>query len=198
VPFLAVGDDVQQPLCRWHVVGITGGHGLPGVAGRVDVSETERFQEPGFAVGAMVGQGLAGPLAGDQDAPSGVAEVLVPVCLAGAPSGAHALMGVLGLDAVAQPVGARRRARLAPERVGQPLGVLLLGAGGRLVAVGDVLGEVFRQVADAAGRVLRSAEYALSVELRPEPGDMQRLVIGTDGVERLVPGRQELAVDGSR
>ena len=169
-------------MCRGHVVGVAGGDGLPGVAGRVGVGDAERFQEPGFAVGAMIGQGLAGPLAGDQDAPPCIAEVLAAVCLAGAPAGAHALAGVLGLDAVAQPVGAGRRAWLVSERVGQALSVVLPGAGGRLVAVGHILGEVFGQVPDAAGRVLRPAEHALSVELRAEPRDVQRLVVVADGV----------------
>jgi hypothetical protein len=61
---------------------------------------------------------------------------------------------VLGLDAVAQPVRAPGRARLEPQRLGQPVHVCALCVGVGLVAVRDVLGEVFGQVADAPGRVL--------------------------------------------
>ena len=56
--------------------GSPGRDGLPGVPGRVGCRNTERGQQPVLAVGAVVGQGLAGPLAGDQDAAAGVAEVL--------------------------------------------------------------------------------------------------------------------------
>ena len=79
------------------------------------------------AVGAVVGEGLAGPFAGDQDAASGVAEVLAAVGFALAVPGAQARPRVLGLDAVAQPVRAGRRARLVPQRVGEPFGVVVLG-----------------------------------------------------------------------
>ena len=44
----------------------------------------------------MVGEGLAGSFARDQDAASGVAEVLAAVGFAGAPAGTLALAGVLG------------------------------------------------------------------------------------------------------
>jgi len=182
MPSLAVGDDMKEPLSGRHVVEVTRGNRLPRVPAWVSCRKTEGLQKPVLAVGPVVGEGLAGPLAGDQDAAPGIAEVLAAMRLAGAPAGAQALMGVLGLDAVAQPVRARRRAWLVSERVGQALRVILLGAGGRLVAVGHVFGEVFRQVSDAAGRVFRPAEHALSVELRPKPCDMQRLVIGADRV----------------
>jgi hypothetical protein len=69
--------------------------------------EAEGLGEPGFAVGAVVGEGFAGPFAGDQDAASGVAEVFAAVGFAFAPAGDLAGSGVLGLDAVAEPVRAR-------------------------------------------------------------------------------------------
>jgi hypothetical protein len=140
----------------------------------------------------VIGEGLAGPFAGDQDAAPGVAEVLAAVGLAGAAARSQAFARVLGLDAVAQPVGTGRGARLVAQRVGQPSGMRLLGVGGGLVAVGDVLGQVLGEVADAPGRVAASGEHALGVELRAEPGDVQRLVVVADGVECLVPGGQEL------
>ena len=82
MPSLAVGDDVQQSLAVGHVVGITGGDGCPGIPGGVVGRDTERGQEPGLAVGAVVGEGLAGPFAGDQNAAARVAEVLAAVGLA--------------------------------------------------------------------------------------------------------------------
>ena len=192
MPALPVGDDVQQPLCGWHVVGVAGGDGLPLVAVRVGAGDAEGLQEPVPAVGAVVGQRLARPFAGDQDAAPGVAEVLAAVGFAGAPARAHALAGVLGLDAVAQPVRAGRRARLVPERVDQALRVRVLCVGVGLVAVADVLGQVLGQVPDAPRRVLRLGEDPLGVELRPEPGDVQGRVLGAYRVERVIPGLEEL------
>ena len=40
-------------------------------------------------------------------------------------------------------------------------------------------------------RVLGSGEHALGVEPDPEPGHVPRLILVADGVERLVPGRQD-------
>src|SRR6185312_8068594 len=120
-------------------------YGFPGVPGRVGCRNTEGPQQPVLAVGAVVGQRLAGPLTRDQDPPPGVAEVIGVVGFALAPAGSLARPGVLGLDAVAEPVRAPRRARLIPQRVGQPGGVILLRSGGGLVAVSDLLGEVLGQ-----------------------------------------------------
>jgi hypothetical protein len=66
VPFLTVGDDVQQALGERHVVGVAGGDRLPRVAGRVGGRDAQAGQEPGFSVGAVVGEGFAGPSAGNQ------------------------------------------------------------------------------------------------------------------------------------
>src|SRR5215467_3312959 len=73
--------------------------------------------------GAVVGQGLAGPFAGDQDAAAGVAAVLGPVRLALALARDERGPGVLRLDPVAEPVRARRRAGLIPQGFGQPVRV---------------------------------------------------------------------------
>ena len=193
---MAVGDDVQEAPGVLHVVGVAGGDGFPGVAGWIGGGLAEGGQEPVLAVGAVIGQRLAGPLAGDQDAASGVPEVFAAVGFALACAGDQAGAGVLGLDAVAQPVGAPRRARLVPQRLGQLLDVSPLGVACGLVAVGDVFGEVLGQVADAAGRVLRPAQDALGVEPVPEPGHVQRLILVADGVEGLVPGGQDFAGGG--
>ena len=140
MPLNAVGDDVQEPLPVGHVVWIAGRDRFPGVPGRVCCRKPERAGQPGPPVGAVVGQGLAGPLAGDQDAAPGVAEVLAAVGLALAGPGPQARPGVARLDAVAEPVRACRRARLVPQRPGEPGGVVGLVVGGDLVAVAEVLG----------------------------------------------------------
>ena len=108
-------------------------------------------------------------------------------------AGGQAGPGVLGLDAVPQPVRAPRRARLIPQRLGQPGGVIVLRAGGGLVAVAHLLGEVLGQVADAPGRVRGPGEHALGVEPFPEPGHVPGQVIAADGIQGLIPGRQHLA-----
>ena len=73
-PALAVGDDVQQAPGMFHVVRVAGRDGFPGVVGRVGCRNTEGGHEPVLAVGAVVGQRLTGPLAGDQDPAARVAE----------------------------------------------------------------------------------------------------------------------------
>ena len=107
-PVHPVGDDVQQPLPGGHVVLVPGLDQFPGVPVRVGCRKTEGFGQPVLAVGAVVGQRLAGPFAGGQHAATGVAEVFAAVRLALARSGPQALLSVLRLDAVAQPVRAGR------------------------------------------------------------------------------------------
>jgi hypothetical protein len=155
LPADTVGDDVQQSPCGGQVVVVAGGDGFPGVAIRVSCRKPEGFHQPVLAVGAVVGEGLAGPLSGDEHAASGVAEVLAAVGFALARAGSRARLGVLRLDAVAEPVGAGWRAWLEAQRVGEPVDVAPLVAAVGVVAVGDMLGEVLGQVADAAVRVFR-------------------------------------------
>jgi len=174
-----------------HVVAIAGVDGFPGVAAGVGCRKPEGLQEPVLAVGAVVSEGLAGPFAGDEDAAAGVAEVFAAVGFAFAGARAHMRLGVLGLDAVAEPVGAGRRAGFVAERVGEPVGVAHLVVGLRGVAVSDVLGEVLGQVADAAACVLRPGQDALRVEAVSEPGYMRRFGVRADRIERFVPGRQD-------
>ena len=66
---------------------------------------------------------------------------------------------------------------------------LRVGAGG--VAAAELFGQVFGEVADAPFGVSGSAEHALGVELRSEPGHIQRLVIQADRIECVIPGRQQ-------
>jgi hypothetical protein len=196
VPVLAVGDDVEEAAAVFHVVGVAGVDGFPAVAGRVNGGLPEGLQEPVAPVCAVVGECLAGPFAGDQDPAPGVAEVLAAVCLTPAGAWREAEAGVFGLDAVPEPVGASRRARLVPQRFGELVDVGALAVGLGLVAVGDVLGEVFGQVADATRGVLGSGQDTLGVEPGPEPGHVQRLVLFADAVGGLVPGGQDLAGGG--
>ncbi len=140
LPLDAVCDDVQEPLAVGHVVRVAGLDRFPAVPGRVGCRNPERAGDPCPPVGAVVGQGLAGPLAGDQDTAPGVAEVLAAVGFALAGARAQARAGVFGLDAVAEPVRAGRRAGFIAQRVGEPGCVVGLGAGGGLVAVAEVLG----------------------------------------------------------
>ena len=86
LPSDAVGEDVQEPSAMRHEVLISGGDGFPAVPVFVG-GEVEHGQEPGFAVGAVVGEGFAGPFAGDQDPAAWVAEVLAAVGFALARSG---------------------------------------------------------------------------------------------------------------
>jgi hypothetical protein len=128
---------MKHPPRVIQVIRVTRGHDLPGIAGGVSCRKTERLQEPLLAIGAMVGQRLAGPLAGDQHPPPGVAEVIGVVGLALAPAGNQAGPHVLGLDTVAEPVRAGRRARLEPQRLSQPGRMRLLSVGLGAVAVTD-------------------------------------------------------------
>ena len=95
LPLDAVGDDVQEPLTVGHVVRVAGFDRFPGVPARISCWNPERAGKPGPPVGAVVGQGLAGPLAGDQDPAAAVAEVFAAVCFALAGARAQAWAGVV-------------------------------------------------------------------------------------------------------
>jgi hypothetical protein len=155
LPADAVGDHVEQSARDGHVILVARGDRFPGVAGRVGCRKAERFRQPVLAVGTVVGEGLAGPLAGDQHAPPAVAEIFAAMRLASARARPHVRLGVLRLDTVAEPVGAGRRARLEAQRVGEPVGVAHLVVSLGMVAVADVLGEVLGYVADATACVPR-------------------------------------------
>ena len=122
-PGHAVGDDAEDAPSGWHVVGVAGGDGFPGVPCWVGGGEAEGFGEPVLPVGAVVGKGLTGPFAGDQDPASGVAEVFAAVCLALAGARTQSGAWVPGLDAVAEPVRARRGAGFVAQRARQAVDV---------------------------------------------------------------------------
>src|SRR2546423_3899856 len=108
--------------------------GFPGVPVRVGCRNTEGPQEPFLTIGAVIGQGLAGPLTRDQDPPPRIAEVIGIVSLALAGSRGQAGSDVLGLNAVPQPVGSPGRTRLKPQGLSQPGSVIVLRADRGLVA----------------------------------------------------------------
>ena len=92
------------------------------------VAETPRVRrQPFLAVGAVVGQGLAGPLAGDQDPPPGVAEVISTggPCPCRAP-GVRPGRAFLGWMPYRSQLAHRGEHGLMPQGLGQPSGVVVL------------------------------------------------------------------------
>lgn len=71
-----------------------------------DACREEDLFDDSATVGPMLGQGLAGPAAGGQDAAAAETEVFAVVSLGRAVPGDQAGARVLGLGAVAEPVGA--------------------------------------------------------------------------------------------
>ena len=108
--------------------------------------------------------------------------------LALAAAGDQAGPGVLGLDSVAEPVGAGRRARLIAQRLSQP-GRMVRPVGVGAVAVADLLGQVLGQVADTPGGILDPASTPSALNWSPNRatwwGWSPKLVEG------LVPGSQD-------
>jgi hypothetical protein len=130
LPSEPVRHDVEHPPGMVHMVRVRWGDKFPGVPDWVGCRNTERAQQPLFPVGAVVGQGLARPLPRDQHPPPRIAEVVSVVGFAFTRAGPLAGPGVLGLDAVPEPVGAPRGARLIPQGVSEPGGMVVFGAGG--------------------------------------------------------------------
>ena len=143
-------------------------------------------------------QGLAGPVPGDQDAAAAAAEVLPVVRLAGAAAGDEAGSGLVGLDAVAQPVRAARAsraasaARRAAGRCAPPgPGVLSWSPSGSAMDLVRYLVR-YRTARSASGE---GAMMPAMSSWRAEPHHVRRLGVrvGVELVERLVPGGQHLA-----
>src|SRR6185437_14899158 len=86
-PADAVADDMQETTRSGQVVGVAWLDRFPRIAVGVGCRKVEHCHEPGLAVGPVVGECLAGPLARDEDTASGVAEVVGAVCLALAAAG---------------------------------------------------------------------------------------------------------------
>nr|WP_305786198.1 hypothetical protein [Actinoplanes lichenis] len=70
------------------------------------IADAEQRLDPGVCVGAVVGEGLAGPVAGDEDAPAADAEGGLLVNPALAVAGSQLAVCLFGLDGVEQPIGA--------------------------------------------------------------------------------------------
>jgi hypothetical protein len=112
-------------------IGVIRAGQLPGVGGRLvraggvavvgASADAEEVADPGAGVGAVVGEGFSGPVAGDEDAPAAGAEGGPLVDLALAAPGLQPPMCLLRLDAIQEPVGAplvaRRDAQLVPQPV---------------------------------------------------------------------------------
>ena len=193
-PAHSLGDHPEQPLGWDQVVVIGGADTLPAVtAVVVGCRKTKLLHQPGLAVAAMVGQGLARPLARDQDPAPGVAQMLGPVRLALTPARDQALARALGCDAISEPVRAPRRARLIAKRLDQPGHMRALSVGVCLMAFADLLHEVLGEVADAVGGVFGPCQHALRIKLGPEPDNVPRVVAGADRIHGFIPRRQQIA-----
>lgn len=90
-PALPLGDDLHEQLEPVGLVGVAGPEQLPGVAAGVALGcgllglRFDGAEDPEHVVAAfapVLGEGAAGPLAGDQAAAAGVAEVLGAVSFA--------------------------------------------------------------------------------------------------------------------
>ena len=115
-PSCAVGQYLQEPVSCRKAVRIARGDAIPAVVRLVNCRKIQHRHEPGLPVSAMVGQGLAGPFAGDQDAPAGEAKVLGPVGFALAQARDQPRSRVFGLDTVAElHPGHRRPGRSRPR-----------------------------------------------------------------------------------
>ena len=114
----AIGDSVQQPPVVFHVVGRRG-RPAPEPAGRC--RNPECLNDPVLAVGAVVGQRLARPLARGQDAAPAVAEVFAAVGFAFAGAGDQAGRAFLGWMPYRSQLAHRgEQARIAAPRRAVP------------------------------------------------------------------------------
>src|SRR6266498_786363 len=160
-PLDLLRDGAQEPVLQWLHVGVGGAGPLPGDRGWrtgfgrdggdlvVPVADAEEGTYPRTGVGAVVGEGLAGPVAGDQDAAAADAEGGFLVDAALAVAGPQLGVCLLRLDAVEEPVGAPVRAGCDAQLLPEPVEVVPLGLRADGVAVGGVLGEVLGDVADS-------------------------------------------------
>ena len=143
-PSLPFGDCLEeQDGSRWDVgVGGCGAFPLVGAVletvGGVDAGGFEELPNEFGPFCAVIVEGLIGPLAGDQDAASGDAQVFGLVGFALAASRRHGVAGAFGLDSVEQPHRTARRARRDAEFGVEPVGVVAVGVGGVLVEPGGL------------------------------------------------------------
>ena len=200
-----------------HVVLVAGLDGFPGVAGRVGCRKTERLSQPGFPVSAVVGQRLAGPLAGDQHAPPGVAEVFAAVrlALARAQAAGPAWRSWAGCrSAASSRTSASTAPTAAPQRAGRraPAGRRCRAGGSRPPAWSGTWSG-----SRCTGWLPWTRPARPGRRTGPEPGHVQRLVLApmassassqvgstspvsgsTYPAVGLVPDRQLVAVEADR
>jgi S-(hydroxymethyl)mycothiol dehydrogenase len=99
--------------------------------------QAEQHADPVAGVGPVIGQGLAGPVAGDENAAPADAERGPLVYPAFAGTGTELAVRLLGLHSVEQPVGATVRAGRNPQLVPEPFQVGTLRVGGDGVTLTD-------------------------------------------------------------
>jgi hypothetical protein len=163
------------------------------VLGAVRGLDTGLFEElPNefAAFGAVVIQGLVGPLPRDQDTTASDAQVFGPVRLVLAVARSHGMSDAFGLNAVEQPHRTPRRARGDLQFGVQPSGVVAVGVGGVLTessGLPDAFGQIFCEVSDVATGLFGAPQNSLDVHLSTELDN----VCGFDQfLTSLVPARQ--------
>ena len=182
-----------SPSGREHV----GGH--PFDLGGEHAGRVEGFADDGGPVGPVLGEGLAGPLAGDQDAAAAEAEVFPVVRLArrsGRGRG-RGRVGRVGCRSAASSRSAASRAASAARRAAGRCappgpGCVSWSPSGSAIGFGEVLG----QVADGPVRVRGGGDDAGHVELACRTASRAPACASGSAcelVERLGPGGQHLA-----
>jgi hypothetical protein len=94
--------------CGLRALRVTTSTPTPRISAGIGCRNTKQLRQPRFAVGPVVGEGLARPLAGDEDTATRVAEVVAAVRFAFALARHQPGSRILRGNAVAQPVRARR------------------------------------------------------------------------------------------
>jgi hypothetical protein len=182
-PSLSFGDGLQEQHGPGWDVEIGGCRTFPSVGPVVravaglNAGLLKKLPNEFATFGAVIVEGLVGPLAGDEDAAAGDAQMVELVGFAFAPSGGHGVSGAFGLDAVEQPYQAPRRAGGDLELSVQPPDVLSLGVGGALAESGglaNALGQILGEVTDVASGFLAATQDPLDVHLFAESDDVGR------------------------
>ena len=131
----------------------------------------------------VIRQGLPGPVAGNEDAAAAETEILPIMGLPWASARPQTRGGVLGLDAVAEPVRTRLRhtaATAIPREAGQcaphTAGSDGLSSGVWVSAMD--FGQILRQIADGAVRIFGGGDNPGEIGLGAESGHMHRPGVG--------------------
>ena len=117
--------------------------------GGLDAGLLEQLPNKFAAFDAVIVQAFVGPLARDEHAAPGDAQVFESVGFALAAPRRQGVPGTFGLDPIQQPHRTPRRTRSDLQFGVQPVNVITLGLGGVLVEAGGLV--------DAFGEVLRDA-----------------------------------------